>query len=366
MAALMDELRVAWHDPYLFVSGCRSSSLHAEAAIQADETWAALVDALEQRGAQPSDLLKLWILARDDSAAVAVRKQVAASGNDVSPVTNVIIADLPEGESIRLTAVAVRSDTLATFDYKGWWASDAPAASIRGGLFATGTIRPIDRSGSVPSTPDEQAKALFDNLRLTLGAADVSPESIAHIFVWYSDHAYRDIVNVPFLEMFPHRGNRPARHSVIRRLPEGEGLQLEAVGMVAGKRVNYTIADSWHLGIDDEVNSLPYGCGVGDLLMTGGCYGGDARGTSRLALDEQLNFAVRNVQTLLDASGRTLRDVGHLFVWTNDYAQAQLVTTWLERHLRDADAAPACTALTTKMPGLFDVQLEVMATRPTN
>ena len=70
-------------------------------------------------------------------------------------------------------------------------------------------------------------------------------------------------------------GDRPNRHSVIRDMPDGIEITSEAMGVVGGMRVNFTMHGPRHGGIDGLSNSLPLGIAIGNLVHSAGTMGRD-------------------------------------------------------------------------------------------
>jgi enamine deaminase RidA (YjgF/YER057c/UK114 family) len=93
-------------------------------------------------------------------------------------------------------------------------------------------------SGRDPKTkglskdPDQQAEALFRNLRRFMEEAGGAPDNIAHMTVYLKEEKYRDSINKEWLKMFPDEKNRPARHAIKVEI-RGEMLfQVEVIAVL--------------------------------------------------------------------------------------------------------------------------------------
>ena len=84
-------------------------------------------------------------------------------------------------------------------------------------------------SGELPKDPEEQATAMFDNMKVWVEQAGGSLENIGNVLIYTMNDAYREIVNRPWGRMFPDRSNLPARET-INVLPNG--LQQEMFACV--------------------------------------------------------------------------------------------------------------------------------------
>lgn len=75
-------------------------------------------------------------------------------------------------------------------------------------------------AGALLQDPEQQATAMFDNLKVWVEGGGGTLESIGNVMIYTMDDAYREIVNRPWARMFPDRENLPARET-INVLPRG-------------------------------------------------------------------------------------------------------------------------------------------------
>jgi enamine deaminase RidA (YjgF/YER057c/UK114 family) len=80
--------------------------------------------------------------------------------------------------------------------------------------------------------PDEQAEAMFRNLKLFMESAGGTPDNIAHMTVFLKEEKYRDSVNQAWLKMFPTEHDRPARHALKAELRGQFLFQIEVIAVL--------------------------------------------------------------------------------------------------------------------------------------
>lgn len=85
---------------------------------------------------------------------------------------------------------------------------------------------------ALPEDPDEQAAAMFKNLRTFMEQAGGTPDNIAHMTVFMKDEKYRDNVNTEWEKMFPNADDRPARHALKAELRGGMLFQIEVIAVL--------------------------------------------------------------------------------------------------------------------------------------
>lgn len=108
-----------------------------------------------------------------------------------------------------------------------------PNGAVMGNMIFSSAISGKDaKTGVLSPNPDEQAEAMFRNLRVFLETAGGAPENIASMKVYLKDEKLRDSVNKAWLKMFPDEHDRPARHALKVDL-RGEVLfQIEVIAVL--------------------------------------------------------------------------------------------------------------------------------------
>jgi 2-iminobutanoate/2-iminopropanoate deaminase len=108
-----------------------------------------------------------------------------------------------------------------------------PNGVVIGNMIFSSAISGKDaKTGVLSPEPDQQAEAMFRNLRLFLETAGGSPDNIAYVKVYLKDEKYRDSVNKAWLEMFPDEHDRPARHAIKVELRGNNLFQIEVIGVL--------------------------------------------------------------------------------------------------------------------------------------
>ncbi|MEY2401448.1 MAG: hypothetical protein QOJ08_1559 [Ilumatobacteraceae bacterium] len=91
-----------------------------------------------------------------------------------------------------------------------------PAATRIGPLLVSSVIAPRDPAGStVPDTAEAQYVNLFHHIGEILEGAGADWRHIARITFFVPDVAFRDSCNPIWVEHFPDRDTRPARHTQV-------------------------------------------------------------------------------------------------------------------------------------------------------
>jgi enamine deaminase RidA (YjgF/YER057c/UK114 family) len=105
-------------------------------------------------------------------------------------------------------------------------------AAIGNMIFSSAISGKDAKTGVLSSDPDEQAEAMFRNLRLFMESAGGTPDNIAYMKVYLKEEKLRDSVNKAWLKMFPDDHDRPARHALKVEL-RGEVLfQIEVIAVL--------------------------------------------------------------------------------------------------------------------------------------
>ena len=91
-----------------------------------------------------------------------------------------------------------------------------PMASVVGNVMYTSGIMGGDpNTGQMPATLEEQAANCFKNLQTVLDTAGFKTSDVLKVTVYIKSQQNRQLVNPPWLAMFPDEHNRPARHQTV-------------------------------------------------------------------------------------------------------------------------------------------------------
>ena len=95
-----------------------------------------------------------------------------------------------------------------------------PAGSRMGPLLTTSIIGPFDPGArTVPEDLATQVANLFHHAGLILAAAGGGWEHVVKMTFYVRELAFREAINVPWVERFPDPTSRPARHSQLSSEP---------------------------------------------------------------------------------------------------------------------------------------------------
>jgi 2-iminobutanoate/2-iminopropanoate deaminase len=109
-----------------------------------------------------------------------------------------------------------------------------PMAARIGNMIMTSGIPGADpETGAMPASLEEQARNCFRNLENVLAKAGATRDDVLRITVFIKSNDNRQIVNPPWLEMFPDEHTRPARHQTVVETLNFD-IQIEATAVVTG------------------------------------------------------------------------------------------------------------------------------------
>ena len=108
-----------------------------------------------------------------------------------------------------------------------------PAATRIGNTVATGGIWGFDiGTGKTPPEADRQCEFMFANLARVLAAADLTMDDILRLRIYVAPDIDKEALNRRWLETFPDRNSRPARHVVVNEhLRDGALMVCEALAI---------------------------------------------------------------------------------------------------------------------------------------
>lgn len=108
-----------------------------------------------------------------------------------------------------------------------------PNGAALGNLIFSSAISGKDaKTGVLSPDPDEQAEAMFRNLRLFMETAGGTPANVGYMKVYLREEKLRDAVNKAWLKMFPDEHDRPARHALKAELRGDLLFQIEVIAVL--------------------------------------------------------------------------------------------------------------------------------------
>lgn len=328
---------------------------------------------LGERSCTLDDVVRIWswVASRDAEDAVVAGLTEVFPDRGSRPVVTVLVKPENDAPAVQLECIAVRGGARRSVYLDG---PDAPLPSgvAKGAFFCVGALTGQQPgTGELASEGVEQAEQALRRVGATVAELGGGPDNIGHVAVWYTDHSMRNVVNEPFVRMFPIPGSRPARHSVVRDLPDGVSVQIEAMGVLAEPRVCYTISEAYHGGIANVPNSLPFGTRVGNVVFSAATYGSPTRivvddvavavRDEVLTVEEQARIALERTALLLSGAGMSLSDVVHVFAWVSGTEVVDAVTRAWDEAAASSGSPAAFHAVQARLPERFAVQYEIVA-----
>jgi 2-iminobutanoate/2-iminopropanoate deaminase len=108
-----------------------------------------------------------------------------------------------------------------------------PNGVVIGNMIFSSAISGKDvETGALSPDADEQAEAMFRNLRRFMEKAGGNTDQVAHMTVFLREEKYRDSVNKAWLKMFPDDHDRPARHALKAELRGDVLFQIEIIAVL--------------------------------------------------------------------------------------------------------------------------------------
>jgi len=87
------------------------------------------------------------------------------------------------------------------------------------------------KTGEMPADPDEQTKHAFINMASVLKAGGLDMGDVVKMTVLVTDEDFGASINKYWIEAYPDKTKRPARHTLISPLKGGSRIRLEALAV---------------------------------------------------------------------------------------------------------------------------------------
>ena len=219
--------------------------------------------------------------------------------------------------------------TRRTFSLPGLSPADSVAPDLvsSGNLFFTSGVRGVNpRTGELPPDPAEQFTNAWHNLGALAEGAGLRIDNIGLVTNFIDSQDYRAHINPGWLDLFPDKGNRPARKTTSFPLPAGVAVELQAYGVVDQRRTCVEVRGLTHR------DPLPNAVRMGEYVFTSVIVPWDLS-TSEPVVGEpaQTDQCFDNMRVLLEEAGGTIDDVVLQWVYLNDFAyQPYMVDVYLE------------------------------------
>jgi 2-iminobutanoate/2-iminopropanoate deaminase len=209
----------------------------------------------------------------------------------------------------------------------------APAGAVApdlvrvGELFFTSGVRGVDRAtGKIGATPAEEFALAWDNLAALVKGAGLSLDDVGLVTVFIGSQDYRPYISPGWLRLFPTKGDRPARKTTSYLLPPGEGVQLQAYGVVGQKRQAIEVKGLTHK------DPLPNGVRMGEYVFSSVIVPWDLSTSLPVVGEEaQTDKCFENMRVFMEHAGGTMDDIALQWVYLNDFAyQPYMVDVYVD------------------------------------
>ncbi len=160
---------------------------------------------LQAAGGSPDNLVDLAVYVLDDTD----RQSINAAWLKMLPVN----MDRPARHILNVAPEGVRGPFAVNFLAVVPNPSQSEANCGRL-VYSPLIVGRVKGSGELPQNPEEQATAMFDNMKAWVEQEGGTLENIGNVMIYTMNNAYREIVNRPWARMLPDRNNLPARESI--------------------------------------------------------------------------------------------------------------------------------------------------------
>jgi 2-iminobutanoate/2-iminopropanoate deaminase len=257
---------------------------------------------------------------------------------------------LPEGVFVQLQVAGVAGGKRQRLEVQGLAHRDPLPNGVKiGNMVYSSVIVPQDLTtsrnveGEIP-----QIEQAFSNTKTFMDLAGASLDNVVHMWVFLSNFDFQKAMVDVWVKTWPRDGDRPARKTL--RYPMGGLIQVQATGVVGGKRTNYEIPGVGH------ADPIPMGAKIGNVFYSSGISGtlpdpgGQPVRGSVEGLEPQIKQAEANVRTLLEQAGGGLDNLALLTVLISDAATIPAVQRSFEQLFPDPTNRPGLKFIDWNIP----------------
>ena len=234
-----------------------------------------------------------------------------------------------------------------------------PMGVRMGNAFFSSSITGRDpATGRLGDSAEQQFDLAFRNMSTLVEQAGLKTDDIAHVTVFIGDAGGRQLINKPWLQIFPDEHNRPARKTTTYPLPDGVQVQLQALAVAEAGRKPLEIPGLAHR------DPLPMGANAGNLVFSSVIGGQDPKTNKQVAgTEQQMDQAFQNMRALVEQAGGTADNIGWVWVFLRDKSdQPAMIDAWLKMFPRDGDRPARKTIMYDELKGRETlVQLQFIA-----
>jgi 2-iminobutanoate/2-iminopropanoate deaminase len=190
-------------------------------------------------------------------------------------------------------------------------------------------------TGAFGSGIHEQLEIAYANLRSLVEVAGATTDNIAQVSFFLKDIGDRDLVNGPWIEMFPDPDDRPT-YKFMPAVTDGEELVRLEMFAVAGERRRPI-----HVEGVAHVNPIPMAVKIGRYLFSSRMLPYDPKtGSPADGVEAQADFVFEHASTVLDRAGMTWSDVVQGRAFYSLELGRELITERWKLHTGEMDHVP--------------------------
>lgn len=192
------------------------------------------------------------------------------------------------------------------------------------------------QTGELGSDIHSQLRTAYSNLRAFVESAGGTLDNVGQVSFFLKDIDHRDLINEPWVKMFPDSGDRPTYKFMPADLAENELVRLEMFAVLGARRKAIHVAGVAH------VNPIPMAVQIGRYLFSSRMLPYDPA-TEKPAgnVQDQADYIFQHASTVLNAAGMGWADVmqGRAF-YAEDSGRALIADRWQARFGNTATAPP--------------------------
>jgi 2-iminobutanoate/2-iminopropanoate deaminase len=271
---------------------------------------------------------------------------------------------LPDGMMVQLQAIAMIGQKHRSLEIPGLAHRDPlPMGTRIGDMVFSSVIGGDDpKTGlRVPGGPRAQMDRAFANVEALMQQAGGTAAGVNHLWVFLPrEFSHQKTMLDSYLALWDKEGDRPARKTIPYDLPEGNEIQIQFIGHVAGKRTNFEAPGIGHH------DPIPMGSRCGNVFHSSGVHGIIPNTDDKMdeTLEPQIEQTIANVHTLMQQAGGSLDNIALLTVFIRKFGDEKLVMHRLQKIFPDWNRAPALRFIRYDMPRRMQVQFHVTAVFP--
>jgi 2-iminobutanoate/2-iminopropanoate deaminase len=203
--------------------------------------------------------------------------------------------------------------------------------SVGGMVFTSGIPGLNAETRRLAATFKDEVGAAFGNLKAVLQSAGSGPAEIGLVNVALTEGQDARNLEAAWSGLFPDAANAPMRKINLYPLPDGQNIQVQAIGVRATAR---QIVET-----PGFAGAPPRGARLGNVVFSGEIDGLDpATGQPSDDADAEMRQAFVNLKAFIEAAGGGKEDLIHVFIFVRGREDQQdMLAAWLEAFPEDGN-----------------------------